>query len=695
MNDTSLNLPWVEFILYMWLKNELYEEGTDIRARAKSLGVITEDELFWHVDNDWFQNKLRSDKEVLQIESPEDFAILVLGISELMARTTNYMTLDIVGYINKAPAADKISECLLYIDSSIKANLPTPLNVSIEAQGTLQFVNSVKITPRNFRFVDRLLGDGPRHIIRSHSYGVFGALTLLLKIDASAVGVWLQRQEHPLVLDAALYALKHAYMKILSTGHGQEICQLARSPHPLISLTGLVVAHTAHLEKWHPAWFIPLGEAFKLLESANIPIGMCVWASLFRIAEISRAYEREKQRYRESKKHYAYSSEDAEYLYGKKEYHYENMERHVKQKEFLTNLAAEIIQEIISHWPKKGLPKEALKHCAEIISSTELWLQFLEKVPAAHDREFLLKHVLNSFISASDLFKHDERGHCHATEQMLENADFAAKAFLLFQHENLGRSFGNMFFSAKTESLIFDDKILSEPYAPRKGFDSYNHALNALGIGHYIALQIGTEGYAQKREGAEYLLHEGILGLIKVISAAQGRWNIAEEALKTFSMIAIGALVHDENIVSGEEIEPFLALPHLQSSFRAMLGLANRGLFDKHYEYVFLLLGQSLWPTTAWAKHYDCVISAFLAFDFALMRFAKFGDTKNASRVVRMWQDGVLVHTDAIPKVLNGAIEKMKAALFGDEQCGEWLINNPSLSNTWSAKYLQATKSGG
>lgn len=693
MNDTSFNLPWVGFILRMWLKNELTENGTSVYEKAKYLSVITEDEFFWHVDNEWFYSKLVSDEEILNITDPEDFCLLVLGICELMARTNQYMTRYIVDYISKSPASDKISECLLYIGSNLKANFPPPLNLSIETQGELQFVNSVKITPNNFKSVDRLLGNGPRHIIQSHSYGLSGALTLLLKIDASAVGAWLQCQTHPLILDAALYALKHAYMMILSTGHEQEICQLARSTHPLVSLTGLVVAHTAHLEKWHPIWSVPLNEAFKLLENANIPIGVSVWASLFRFAEVSQAYEREKQHYEESKKHYAYAYEDADYLYGKKEYHYENMERQVKQKKFLVNIATEIIQAIISHWPSKGLSKKALKHCAEIISSTELWLQFLENVPAAHDREFLLKQVLNSFISASDLFKHDERGHCYATEQMLKDADFAAKAFLLLQHENLGRSFGNMFFSVKTESLNFDDEILSEPYAHRKRFDGYNHALNALGIGHYIALQLGTEGYLQKREGAEYLLHEGVLGLIKVISAAQGSWDVAEEALKTFSMIAIEALVHDGNTVSGEEIEPFLELPHLQSSFRAMLGLANRGLFNRHSEYVFLLLRQSLWPTTTWAKHYDCLISSFLAFDFALMRFAKFGDTKNACRVVEVWKDGLLAHRDPIPKALNGAIEKIKAALFGDEQCGEWLINNPSLSNTWSANYLRATLS--
>ncbi|MCD8244911.1 MAG: hypothetical protein LUD38_14190, partial [Parabacteroides sp.] len=580
MNATSLNLPWVEFILHMWLKNELTEEDTDIRVRAKSLGVITEDELFWHVDKDWFQNKLRSDKEVLHVESPEDFALFVLGISELMARTTHCMTLDIVDYIRKAPASDKISECVIYIDSSLKANFPPPLNLSIETQGTLQFVNGVKITPKNFRSVDRLLGDGPQHIIRSSSYGLSGALTLLLKIDASAVGAWLQGQEHPLILDAALYALKHAYMMILSTGHEQEVCQLARSAHPLISLTGLVVAHTAHLEKWHPEWSIPLNEAFKLLKNADIPIGVSIWASLFRVAEISQAYEREKQNYQESKRHYAYASENPDYLYGKKEYHYENMERQVKQKEFLTNLAAEIIQEIISQWPQKGLPKEALMHCAEIISSSEPWLQFLGKIPVVSDREFLLKHVLRSFISASDLFRHGERGHCYATEQMLKDADFSAKAFLLLQHENLGKSFGKMFFSAKTESLKLDDKILSEPYAHRKRFDGYNHALNALGIGHYIALQIGIEGYSQKKKGAEYLLRKGTLGLIKVISAAQGSWDVSEEALKTFPMIAIEALVYEGNTVSSEEIEPFLGLPNLKSSFPEMLGIAKIEFFN-------------------------------------------------------------------------------------------------------------------
>ncbi|EFL84402.1 hypothetical protein HMPREF0326_03095 [Desulfovibrio sp. 3_1_syn3] len=691
MNDTSFHLPWIQFILQLWLEGEATTQDTiNLYEKAKSLGVITEDEIFWHVDSDWFHGKLASDEQILNVKSSEDFALLVLGISEFMARTAPYMTRDVVSYISKAPASDKISECLLCIDNEVKAHLSYPHGLSIETQGELQFVNGVEITPKNFKAVDRLFGNGPQHIIRSHSYGLSGGLTLLLKIDAPAVGAWLQSQDHPLILDAALYGLKHAYMLILSTGHEQEIYQLARSAHPLISLTGLVVAHTAQLEKWHPVWSVSLDEAFKLLENAGIPIGMSVWASLFRIAEISKAYEREKQNHQESKRHYAYASENPDYLYGKKEHHYENIERQVKQKEFFKNTATEIIQVIILHWPSKGLSKEALKHCAEIISSSEIWLQFLEKIPVVSDREFLLKHTLRAFISASDLFKSGERGHCYATEQTLKDADFAAQVFLLMQHDNLGRSFGNMFFSTTTKSLTYDCKILSEPYAHRKRFDSYNHALNALGVGHYIALQIGTEGYAQKKGGAEYLLHQGILGLIKVISAAQGSWDVADNALKTFSLIAIEVIVHNVNIVSSKEIEPFLKLQHLQYSFRAMLGLANIELFKRQSEYVLSLLEQSLWPTTAWSQHYDCVISSFLAFDFALMQFAKYGDVKNACRVEKIWEQGVSIHTDPIPKALDGAIAKMKKALSGNKQCSEWLLNNPSLGNTWSANYLRA-----
>ena len=689
MNDISFNLPWIEFILYMWLKDEFAEKGTNIRARAKSLGIITEDELFWHVDKDWFQSKLASDKEILNVKSSEDFAFLVLGISELMDRTTQYMTLDIVDYISKAPASDKIQECLLCIYNNAKAYFPASLDLSIETQGQLQFVNGVKATPKNFKSVDRLLGDGPRHIIRSDSYGLSGALTLLLKIDASAVGAWLQSQEHPLILDAALYALKHAYMMILSTGHEQEIFQLVCSKHPLIVLTGLVITHTAYLKEWHPIWSVPLGEAFKLLEHANISTEMSVWASLFRIAEISRAYGREKQRHQESKRHYAYASEGSNYLYGKKETHYENMERQVRQKDFLKDIATKSIYEITIRWPQTGLSKEVLNYCVEIISFDDIWLQFLAEIPSIEDKEYLVKSTLKKFIRVSDLFKHNERGHCYANELMFNDADFVAKAFFLLQHKDIGRDFGKLFFSDNTESLKFDDKILSEPYAYRKRFDGYNHAINALAIGHYIALQVGAYGNLQKNESAKFLLRKGTLGLIKVISAAQGDWDVADGALQTFSMVAIEFLSGNEHIFSDEELEPFLELPHLKYSFRSMIGLSNQKLFEQHSERIFSLLEKSLLPTAVWSAHYDRIISSFLAFDFALMRFAQLDDRATACRVCEIWEKGILAHTDPIPKPLDGAIVKMKAALFGDKQCCDWLINNPSLSNTWSSNYLK------
>jgi hypothetical protein len=249
MNDILFNLPWVEFILQMWLKSEISGDSSDIRARAKNLGVITKDEIYWHVDNEWFRNKLASDDEISSLDSPEDFALLVLGISELMSRTAPYMTHDVIQYITKAPAVDKIHDCLLIIDDNVKMYLQHPSNFSLETQGELQFVNDVEITPECFKAVNRLLGNGSRHIIQSHSYGLYGALTLLLKIDASAVGVWLEVQNHPLILDAVLYALKYAYMMIPSAGYEQEIAQLVRSKHKLISMTGLVPHQVSYYSK--------------------------------------------------------------------------------------------------------------------------------------------------------------------------------------------------------------------------------------------------------------------------------------------------------------------------------------------------------------------------------------------------------------------------------------------------------------
>lgn len=72
------------------------------------------------------------------------------------------------------------------------------------------------------------------------------------------------------------------------------------------------------------------------------------------------------------------------------------------------------------------------------------------------------------------------------------------------------------------------------------------------------------------------------------------------------------------------------------------------------------------------------------------MQFAKYGDVKNACRVEKIWEQGVSIHTDPIPKALDGAIAKIKKALSGNKQCSEWLLNNPSLGNTWSANYLRA-----
>lgn len=694
MNDTSFDLPWVEFILHIWLKNKLAGDVADIRSKAKARGIITEDEIFWHVNNEWFHSKLASDEEILNIKSPEDFALLVLGISELMARTAPYMTQDVIGYIAKSPVAYKIPECLLYIEEKVKEHFAVPTDLSIETQGELQFVNTAERTPEYFRSVDRLLGDGPRNIIHSHSYGISGGLTLLLKIDAPAVGAWLQCQNHPLILDAALYALKHAFMMILSTGHEQEISQLVRSSHPLISLTGLVITHTAHLEKWHPVWSIPLDEAFKLVESANIPIEVSIWTSLFRVAEISKSYEREKRHYEESKRHYAYASEDPDYLYGKKEYHYESMERQTKQKEFLKDIAGISIREIISHWPKNGLLNETLKYCAGIISSNEMWLQFLEKIPVSQDKEYIIKLVINKFIHSSDLFKHNERSHCYATEQMLDDADFVAKLFLLLSHKNLGKSFGKLFFSDNTESLRLDDKILSEPYAYRERFTAYNHALNGLGIAHYIAIQIGTEGVTQKREGASFLLEKGTFGLLKVVAAAQGSWDVAEEALQRLSFTLLESLSLHKEIISNDELEPFLELPQLQYAFRAMLGFSRYGLLEKHSEHILMLLKQSLLPAVIWQNHFKNVASSFLAFDFALMCLAKVNDHARSHNIVALWQNGLANHTDPIPSAFIGAIEKMEKALLGDEQCFDWLMNNPSLSNTWSANYLREKVAG-
>lgn len=693
MNDTSLNLPWVRFILTLWLKNEVQDDH-ELYSVAEALEVITVSDFGWHVNNEWFLNKLEVDAEISNIDTPEVFSSLILGLGEFMARVTDYRAQDVVEYINKAPAAKHILECLSSIEAKTKAFFPENLDLSVETIGELQFVNSAQITPEYFHSVDRLFGNGPRNIIRSRSYGLSCGLDMLLKIDGPAVGIWLQNQDHPLILDAALYALKYAFMMILSPGHEQEVVQLLRSGHSLVSLTGLVVTHSAHLSEGHPVWSIPLDEAFKLVESANIPIEVSIWTSLFRVAEISKSYEREKRHYEESKRHYAYASEDPDYLYGKKEYHYESMERQTKQKEFLKNIAEVNIREIISHWPKNGLPNETLKYCAEIVSSNEMWLQFLEKIPVSQDKEYTIKLVINKFIHSSDLFKHNERSHCYATEQMLDDADFVAKLFLLLSHKNLGKSFGKLFFSDNTESLRLDDKILSEPYAYRERFTAYNHALNGLGIAHYIAIQIGTEGVTQKREGASFLLEKGMFGLLKVVAAAQGSWDVAEEALQRLSFTLLESLSLHKEIISNDELEPFLELPQLQYAFRAMLGFSRYGLLKKHSDHILMLLKQSLLPAVIWQNHFKSIASSFLAFDFALMRLAKADDHAMSHNIVALWQNGLVNHTDPIPTAFIGAIEKIEKALLGDKQCFDWLMNNPSLSNTWSANYLRGKIAG-
>jgi hypothetical protein len=72
------------------------------------------------------------------------------------------------------------------------------------------------------------------------------------------------------------------------------------------------------------------------------------------------------------------------------------------------------------------------------------------------------------------------------------------------------------------------------------------------------------------------------------------------------------------------------------------------------------------------------------------MRLAKTNDSIAAHRVTELWQNGLANHIDPIPLAFVGAIEKMEKALFGDKQCFDWLVNNPNLSNTWSARYLRA-----
>ena len=201
--------------------------------------------------------------------------------------------------------------------------------------------------------------------------------------------------------------------------------------------------------------------------ASSISIETSIWTSLFRIKELSRAYERGKRDYKTAEEHYAHASENSNYLYGKKEYHYENMKHIISQNDSLKNTSNETIKVIISHWPKDGLRKEDLDYCSEIISMEELWIQFLNEVPVLKDRTCFVRHILNKFITASDLFVHNEHGHCYATERIFEQADIAARIFLLLDHDNLGKDFGKLFFSDKNESLRFDDQMLSEPYSRR------------------------------------------------------------------------------------------------------------------------------------------------------------------------------------------------------------------------------------
>ena len=365
------------------------------------------------------------------------------------------------------------------------------------------------------------------------------------------------------------------------------------------------------------------------------------------------------------------------------------MERITFQNDSLKNVANDVIQIIISHWPKDGLSKEDLDYCSEIISIEEIWIQFLNEIPVLKDRRCLIKYALNKFIISSDLFIHNERGYCYATEQMLRDADVVAKMFLLLDHDNLGKSFGKLFFSDKNESLRLDYQILSEPYPYRERFTMYNHALNGLGIAHYIALRVGAEGLLQNKEGAMFLLQEGSFGLMKVLVAAQGNWDVADEALQTLSFTLLENLSLHEEIILDDALEPFLKLPQLKYSFRAMLGFSRQGLFKRHSEYIFMLLEQSLLPTVIWQHHFKSVISSFLAFDFSLMCLAKANDSIAAHHVTELWKNGLVNHVDPIPTAFNGAIEKMKKALFGDKQCVDWLVNNPNLLNTWSAHYLR------
>jgi len=688
MNKVSHAFPGVEFILRLWLKNEVNWQD-DAYNRAEELGLLSFSNIGWKVNREWFLEKISSDTEIFSIDSPEKFAFLILGLGELMARTSDYRMERVVTYVRSAPAAKSFADCLPIIISKVKEYFPPSLDLPLETLGELQVVNNVKITPDNVILVDRLFGRGPHSLFRCPNYGLSCGLKILLRIDGRAVGEWLQTQEHPLVLDAALYALKYAFLMFLSPDGDEEIVQLIRSNHALVCLTGFAVVHTPSLDRGYPLWTTPLAKAFQLTESAGVPIGTSIWTSLFRIKELSLAYERCKRNYKEAEEHFAYASEDSNYFYGKKAHHSESMDQITIQNNLLKNAADEIVQIIISHWPQSGLLEEDLRYCSEIISPKEIWLQFLDKVPVSKDRKYLITHTLKKFTISSNLFNHDEYGHCYATEQMFEDACIVAKIFSLLDHDNLGKNFGKLFFSDKNESLRLDDQILSEPYSYRKRFTAYNHALNALGIANYIAIQIGTDGLLRNKKGATFLLEQGALGLAKVIAAAQGNWDIAEDALQKFLFALLESLSLHEEIISDDVLESFLGLPQLKYSFRAMLGFSRQALFKKHSEYIFLLLEQSLLPTVIWQHHFKNVTSSFFAFDFALMRLAKINDTISVHRVTTLWQNGLANHIDPIPAIFVDAIEKIEKALFGDKQCFDWLVNSPSLSNTWSANYLR------
>jgi len=317
MDKSSHILPGVEFILRLWLKDEL-NETDDVYGAAERLELLKFSDIGWSVNREWFLKKIRSDTKIFTIDSSEKIAFLILGLGELMARTYDYPMKRIVTYVRSAPAAKSIADCLPIMVSKAQEYFPPTLDLSLEALGELQVVNSIEVTPSNFALVGRLFARGPHSQFRFPNYGLSFGLQILLKIDARAVGEWLQSQKHPLVLDASLCALKYAFLMFLSLSHDEEIAQLIRSNHALVRLTGFTVVHTASLDKGYPSWGTPLAKVFQLVESASVPVGISMWTSLLRIKELSQAYEHGKQDYRTTEEHYAHASENLNYLYGKK-----------------------------------------------------------------------------------------------------------------------------------------------------------------------------------------------------------------------------------------------------------------------------------------------------------------------------------------------------------------------------------------